>query len=113
MDLRDGELDSFIGLALQPAAITSQQKQLAWERLHQRAAAQSVLPPVVAARPWWVAVLQGVRRSVYQFFMEERRYEQAQSGRRSFEYTSRAIDSARLAAEVMGPIRFSVMYQMG
>src|SRR5512145_2685915 len=112
MDLYDRELDSLMGLALQPIPVSTQQKHLAWERLQRQVVKQPMLPPVVAARPWWLAVFCSVRQSIYQFFMEEKPYEQAQYGRHAFGYTSLAIDSARWAAEVMGPLRFSAMYQM-
>jgi hypothetical protein len=44
----DNQLDDLVAGALRSTVVTPAQKRDAWERLRERAAAQSMLPPVVA-----------------------------------------------------------------
>ncbi|MBI5667099.1 MAG: hypothetical protein HZC41_03755 [Chloroflexi bacterium] len=115
MDLHDHELDSLISLALQPAPVMAQQKQLAWEKLHAKLAEPALLPataetPTRTIRLWRaVQIGWDMLRS---FALEEARYESARQERYAYRYYSFALDPASFSLEVMGPLRVSKLGQV-
>ena len=113
MVLPDNNLDSWIEVALQPGtSITQQQKQLAWERLSQKAMAQAMLPAALLceektyATRFWEA--GGVLWRLFSAFaVEEERYERARQNRHMTRYQYMSVNG-ELAIQFLAPLRFSV-----
>jgi hypothetical protein len=112
MGLPDNQLDSLIETALQQGGnISPQQKQLAWERLSQKAMGQSVLPPLPAwdkrVRDRLFEVGGGFWQWFSNFAIEEDRYERARINRYMMRYHGMR-HTGELAMQFLEPLRMMV-----
>ena len=113
MDLPDNNVDSWIEIALQPGTnITPQQKQLAWERLSQKAMDQVMLPAEVLCEEKSYAVrLREVSSILWRWLsvltVEEERYERARHNRHMMPYQYISANG-EVAIQFLAPLRFSI-----
>ena len=113
MDLPDNNLDTWIEIAIQPGtSVTPQQKQLAWERLSQKAMEQAVLPAhllceekTYATRLWEASSV--LWRLFSAFAVEEERYERARHNRHMMRYQYISANG-EMAIQFLAPLRFSI-----
>ena len=113
MDLPDDNLDTWIEIALQPGRnVSPQQKQLAWERLSQKAMEQAMLPAellyeekTVATRFWEASGI--LWRWLSTFAVEEERYERARRNRHMMRYQYMSANGD-MTIQFFAPLRFSV-----
>jgi hypothetical protein len=113
MDLPDNNLDAWIDVSLQPGTnITPQQKQLAWERLSEKAMQQTILPAVLmveekpyATRFWEASTV--LWRLFSAFATEEDRYERAHQNRHMMRYQY-FKPNGELALQFLSPLRLSI-----
>ena len=93
MALPDNHLDAFIEAALQRGTnVSAQQKQIAWERLSQKASIQLILPatlttPEKSFMARLVEIGGVVWRQFSSFAIEEDRYERARHNRNMLRYS--------------------------
>jgi len=113
MDLPDKNLDAWIEIAIQPeVCITAQQKQLAWERLSQRAMQQTMLPTVFRLEERTSvmrvrAAGEVMWRWFSTFLTEEEPYERARRNRHMMRYQSFSANS-EFGIQFLVPMRLSV-----
>lgn len=113
MDLPDNNLDAWIEVSLQPGtSITQQQKQLAWERLSQKAMQQTMLPAPSMLEEKTYAIrfyeMGGVLwRWFSAFAIEEERYERAHRNRHLMRYQY-FKPNGELAIQFLAPLRLSI-----
>jgi hypothetical protein len=113
MDLPDNSLDAWIDLSLQPGTnISPQQKQIAWERLSEKAIQQTILPAALlteektyGTRFWEASAL--LWRLLSAFATEEDRYERAHQNRHQMRYQY-FKPNGELALQFLSPLRLSI-----
>ncbi|MEO8607049.1 MAG: hypothetical protein ABI690_04175 [Chloroflexota bacterium] len=113
MDLPGNSLDAWIEGALQPGtSVSPQQKQIAWERLSQKAMEQVMLPAqlLVEEKPYAIRLWEATSvlwRLFSAFAVEEERYERARQNRHMMRYQYIGVNG-ELAIQFLAPLRFSV-----
>jgi hypothetical protein len=113
MGLPDNNLDTWIEIALQPGTnVTPQQKQLAWERLSQKAMEQVMLPvellceeKTYATRFWEASGI--FWRWFSTFAVEEERYERARMNRHMMRYQYMSVNG-EMGIQFLAPLRIGI-----
>jgi hypothetical protein len=109
--MSDSYLDALIEAALKTDAIvTPRQKRRAWERLEQRAAQQTIWPPLVEPKTSFVGTLRlaftRVRRCLAILLVDEGGYERARRERVAFgSYSIRSASSTYITLESSPHVR--------
>ncbi len=109
--MHDSHLDALIEAALKTHAIvTPRQKRRVWERLEQRAAHQTIWPPLVEPKTSLASTLRlafaRVRRCLAILLIDESSYERARKERLAFcFYSVRSATSPHITLESSPHIR--------
>jgi hypothetical protein len=109
--MSDSYLDDLIEAALKThAVVTPRQKRRVWERLEQRAAHQTIWPPLVEPKTTFVGTLRfafaRVRRWLAILLIDEGSYERARKERLALCYSSdSSVSSPQMMLEFPPPTR--------
>jgi hypothetical protein len=113
MALPDNYLDAFIEAALQQGSnVSAQQKQIAWERLSQKASEQIILPATLTTpEKRFMTRLADVGgacwRQFTSFATEEDRYERARYNRNMLRYSGMS-HTGEISIQFLEPLRMSI-----